>query len=115
MTMTTDDLYRLASDLADEHGPRACDYASRAVMTMEAEGNHDRARFWFVMLVLLGDVLSSAYSQAQLRLGNYAPDTVSVGDLFAGALIPGLVLVALYMAYLVLKGVLEPESMPPLR
>ncbi len=67
-----------------------------------------------IILVLLGDVLSSAYSQAQLRLGNYAPDTVSVGDLFAGALIPGLVLVALYMAYLVLKGVLEPESMPPM-
>jgi hypothetical protein len=58
MAMTTGDLYRLASDLADEHGPRACDYASRAVMTMEAEGNHERARFWFVMLVLLGDVVS---------------------------------------------------------
>jgi hypothetical protein len=58
MAMTTGDLYRLASDLATEHGPRACDYASRAVMTLEAEGNHDRAQFWFVMLVLLGDVIS---------------------------------------------------------
>lgn len=56
MTMTTTDLYRLASDLAAEHGPAAADYASRAVMTLEAEGSHERAQFWFVMLVLLGDI-----------------------------------------------------------
>jgi hypothetical protein len=56
--MTTGNLYRLASDLAEEHGAEACDYASRAVMTLEAEGQHDRAHFWFVMLVLLGDVIS---------------------------------------------------------
>src|SRR5690606_16235600 len=47
-----------------------------------------------IVLVLLGDVLSSAYSQAQLSQGIFAPDTVSVGDLFAGALVPGLLLVA---------------------
>ena len=58
MAMTTGNLYRLASDLAEEHGPQAYDYASRAVMTLEAEGQHDRAQFWFVMLVLLGDVIS---------------------------------------------------------
>ncbi len=56
MAMSTADLYQLAGELAAEHGPAASDYASRAVMTLEAEGNHDRARFWFVMLVLLGDV-----------------------------------------------------------
>ena len=56
MGMATSDLYHLASDLAAEHGAAACDYASRAVMTLEAEGNHDRAQFWFVMLVLLGDI-----------------------------------------------------------
>ena len=58
MAMSTDDLYRLAGDLAAEHGAAATDYASRAVMTLEAEGNHDRAQFWFVMLVLLSDVTS---------------------------------------------------------
>jgi hypothetical protein len=58
MAMTTGNLYRLASDLAEEHGAQACDYASRAVMTLEAEGQHDRAQFWFVILVLLGDVIS---------------------------------------------------------
>ena len=58
MALATTDLYRLASDLASEHGDAACDYASRAVMTLEAEGRHERAQFWFVMLVLLGDVIS---------------------------------------------------------
>jgi hypothetical protein len=54
--MTTGELYRLAGDLAAEHGPAATDYASRAVMTLEAEGSHERAQFWFLMLVLLGDI-----------------------------------------------------------
>jgi hypothetical protein len=58
MGLATTDIYRLASDLAAEHGTDACDVASRAVMTLEAEGNHTRAQFWFVMLVLLGDVIS---------------------------------------------------------
>ncbi|MBI2384244.1 MAG: TRAP transporter large permease subunit [Gammaproteobacteria bacterium] len=52
-----------------------------------------------IILVLLGDVLSSAYQQAQLARGVYATETVSVGDLFAGALLPGLLLVTLYLAY----------------
>lgn len=56
MAMSTGDLYRLAGDLAAEHGAAASDYASRAVMTLEAEGSHERAKFWFVMLVLLGDI-----------------------------------------------------------
>jgi hypothetical protein len=58
MRMTTGDLYRLAGDLAAEHGLAASDYASRAVMTLEAEGAHDRAQFWFLMLVLLADIHS---------------------------------------------------------
>jgi hypothetical protein len=54
--MSTGDLYRLAGDLALEHGPAARDYASRAVMTLEAQGNHARAQFWFVIMVMLGDI-----------------------------------------------------------
>ncbi|MFK8053991.1 MAG: TRAP transporter large permease subunit [Woeseiaceae bacterium] len=65
-----------------------------------------------IVLVLLGDVLSSAYQQAQLQQGIFSPETVSVGDLFAGALIPGLLLVGLYMVYLIAVGWLKPESMP---
>jgi tripartite ATP-independent transporter DctM subunit len=65
-----------------------------------------------IVLVLLGDVLSSAYQQAQLDQGNYSPETVSVGDLFAGALIPGLLLVLLYLAYLLFVAAKRPHAMP---
>jgi len=65
-----------------------------------------------IILVMLGDVMSSAYQQAQLSQGNFSPDTVSVGDLFAGALLPGLMLVVMYISYLVVKAWLDPTSMP---
>lgn len=65
-----------------------------------------------IVLVLLGDVLSSAYQQAQLNMGIFSPKTVSVGDLFAGAIIPGLLLVGLYLIYLLIMSFVKPESMP---
>jgi tripartite ATP-independent transporter DctM subunit len=65
-----------------------------------------------IVLVLLGDVLSSAYSQAQLAQNDFSPDTVSVGDLFTGALIPGLLLVALYIVFLLVLAVVAPSAMP---
>jgi tripartite ATP-independent transporter DctM subunit len=68
-----------------------------------------------IVLVLLGDVLSSAYQQAQLDMGIYATDTVSVGDLFIGALIPGLLLVALYLAWLAFVARTRPGAMPAIR
>jgi tripartite ATP-independent transporter DctM subunit len=67
-----------------------------------------------IVLVLLGEVMSSAYQQAQLRTGNFSPDTVSVGDLFAGALVPGLMLVALYLGYQGIVAWLRPDSSPAL-
>jgi TRAP-type mannitol/chloroaromatic compound transport system permease large subunit len=66
-----------------------------------------------IILVMLGDVMSSAYQQAQLAQGTFSPDTVSVGDLFAGALVPGLLLVLLYVLWLVFTAVVRPDSMPP--
>ena len=65
-----------------------------------------------IVLVLLGDVLSSAYSQAQLTQGIFSPDTVSVGDLFVGALIPGLGLVGLYILYLIGVAIVSPDAVP---
>ncbi len=65
-----------------------------------------------IALVLLGDILSSAYSQAQLNMGIFTPKTVSIGDLFLGAIIPGLVLVLLYCAYLVLHARCKPDAAP---
>ena len=67
-----------------------------------------------IVLVLLGDVLSSAYQQAQLDMGIFSPETVSVGDLFAGALLPGLMLVGLYLLYIMAMAWLKPSSMPSL-
>ncbi len=55
-----------------------------------------------IALVLLGDILSTAYQQAQLSAGVYAPKIVSIGDLFVGAIIPGLILVVLYSLYVLL-------------
>ena len=65
-----------------------------------------------IILVLLGDVLSSAYSQSQLDRGIFSPDTVSVGDLFVGALVPGLALVGLYVVYLAGLALVRPATMP---
>lgn len=65
-----------------------------------------------IVLVLLGDVISSAYTEAQNTLGNYSGDTVSVGDLFAGALLPGLLLVLLYVLYLAALAVWAPHKVP---
>jgi len=67
-----------------------------------------------IVLVLLGDVLSSAYQQAQLDMGIFSPDTISVGDLFAGALIPGLMLVGMYLIYLITMALIKPNTMPAL-
>ena len=65
-----------------------------------------------IVLVLLGDVLSNAYQQAQLDMGIFSPETISVGDLFVGALIPGLLLVTLYILYIVGVALFNKNAMP---
>ncbi len=67
-----------------------------------------------IVLVLLGDVISNAYQQAQLKMGIFSPETVSVGELFVGALIPGLILVAAYLAYLAAIALAQADRMPAL-
>jgi TRAP-type mannitol/chloroaromatic compound transport system permease large subunit len=67
-----------------------------------------------IVLILLGDMLQGANTQAQNALGNFAPDPVSVIDLFAGAFIPGLVLVGLYTVYILVRAFLRPEDAPAL-
>ena len=64
-----------------------------------------------IVLVMLGDVISSSYQFSQLNQGIYSPRTVSVGDLFAGALIPGLILVVMYILYILIYSHFNPE--PP--
>ncbi|NCF50521.1 TRAP transporter large permease subunit [Gammaproteobacteria bacterium] len=65
-----------------------------------------------IILVMLGDVMTSAYQQAQLDMGVFSPKTVSVGDLFAGALLPGLLLVLLYVLYIIFVAFFRPAVMP---
>jgi tripartite ATP-independent transporter DctM subunit len=65
-----------------------------------------------IALVLLGDVLSSAYQQAQLKLGVFSPKTISVGDLFVAAIVPGLMLVVLYMLYVFFTAFFRPQIIP---
>ena len=60
----------------------------------------------------MGDVLSTAYQQAQLDMGIFSPETVSVSDLFVGALIPGLILVALYALYIIALTIFKPHTVP---
>ena len=67
------------------------------------------------VLVLLGDQLNNSFQAAQLAKGNFAPDSVSVSDLFAGAIVPGLTLVALYLAFIVAVAIVRPAAVPPIR
>ena len=66
------------------------------------------------VLIFVGDILQGANQQAQLELGNLAPEPISVGQLFAGAMLPGLLLVGLYLAWILFKSIADPRSCPPL-
>jgi tripartite ATP-independent transporter DctM subunit len=65
-----------------------------------------------IVLVVLGDQISNAHQEAQRQLGNFSPEPVSVGDLFAGALIPGLALVGLYILYQIGVAIVKPGASP---
>lgn len=60
------------------------------------------------LLIILADVMSNAYQQAQYEQGKF-----SVGQFFAAALLPGLLLVTLYLVYILILGALRPSAMPP--
>jgi tripartite ATP-independent transporter DctM subunit len=96
-TVVTMGLMALPAMLKQGYDPRL------ATGTIAATGTLGQIIPPSIALVLLGDVLGNAYQQAQLDAGVFAPDTVSVGDLFAGALIPGLLLVGLYLLYALIR------------
>ncbi len=64
------------------------------------------------VLIFMGDMLSGINAQVQMEAGNFAPEPVSVGALFAGAFIPGLVLVGLYLVWVIFKAFVDPKSAP---
>lgn len=63
-------------------------------------------------LIFMGDMLSSINAQVQMAKGNFAPKPVSVGDLFAGAIFPSLLLVGLYLLWILFKAITDPKSCP---
>ncbi len=65
-----------------------------------------------IVLILLSDQISASYQQAQLELGNFSPESVSVTDLFVGALLPGICLVFLYILWQLINSYLNPKSIP---
>jgi tripartite ATP-independent transporter DctM subunit len=67
------------------------------------------------VLIFLADMLAGINAQVQMTKGNFAPDPVSVGDLFAGAFLPGLLLVGFYIAWIVFKAITDPASCPPIK
>ncbi len=65
-----------------------------------------------IVLVVLGDVIGTAFQQAQIDQGIFNPEAISVGDLFKGALVPGALLMSLYLIYTLIMAHLNPEKFP---
>ncbi|MGB5818347.1 MAG: TRAP transporter large permease subunit, partial [Saonia sp.] len=92
-TVVTMGLLSLPTMLRNGYSPKL------ACGTIAASGTLGQIIPPSIVLVILGDQLQNSYQQAQLGMGIFSPDTVSVGDLFAGALLPGLALVILYILW----------------
>lgn len=67
------------------------------------------------LLIILADVMSSAFQQAQYKQGKFSIETVSVGQTFAAAIVPGLMLVAIYLVYLLVRAWLRPQDAPAMK
>ena len=65
-----------------------------------------------IALILISEVISNAQQQAQFMLGNFVPTSISVGQVFMGALVPGLLLIGLYCCYMFIGSLVRPDLMP---
>jgi len=66
------------------------------------------------VLILLGSLLQGANSQVQADKGNYGAAPVTVVEIFAAAMIPGLVLVGLFLLWVAIRAIRDPASCPPI-
>ena len=66
-----------------------------------------------IVLVLLATILQGANEEAAMLVGNLAPDPVTAIDLFAGAILPGLMLVVLFIIFIFFYARINPLSCPP--
>ena len=105
-TVVTMGLISLPTMLKNNYSP------SLATGTICATGTLGQIIPPSMALILLADVLSSSYQQAQLKMGIFSPETISVADLFMGAVIPGLMLVVAYVIYVLVTAWLKPEVAP---
>jgi tripartite ATP-independent transporter DctM subunit len=105
-TVVTMGLISLPTMLKNNYSP------SLATGTICATGTLGQIIPPSMALILLADVLSSSYQQAQLKMGIFSPETISVADLFMGAVIPGLMLVVAYAIYVLVTAWLKPEVAP---
>ncbi|MBK5928763.1 tripartite transporter [Rhodobaculum claviforme] len=64
------------------------------------------------LLIILAEVMSSSFQQAQFTMGRFSVETISVGQTFAAALVPGLLLVAIYIGYILGRAWLVPTDAP---
>jgi tripartite ATP-independent transporter DctM subunit len=67
-----------------------------------------------IVLVLLATILQGANEEAALLRGELAPDPVTAIDLFAGALMPGLMLVAMFVIFIYFYARIFPTTCPPI-
>ena len=68
-----------------------------------------------IVLILLAEMLQGANEEAGLMTGDLAPLPVTAIDLFAGALIPGLILVGMFIIYILIVAKLKPSDLPILQ
>ncbi|MAI89660.1 TRAP transporter large permease subunit [Ponticaulis sp.] len=108
-TVITMTLIALPSMLRQNYNPRL------ASGTIAASGTLGQIVPPSIVLILLADAVSNAANRAATEMGPGTSFVVSVGDLFAGALLPGLLLVGLYMAYVAMTALLRPQDCPPVK
>ena len=68
-----------------------------------------------IVLILLAEMLQGANEEAGLLTGDLAPLPVTAIDLLAGALFPGLILVAMFIIYILIVAKFRPNELPILK